>query len=110
MSERGSAETMKRSSQRGTAMTASVMRLRRDALSYLLGLGLLLAAALMVCGSLAAPAWGQGPDQPAAGSAAEGQTPEGPTAEGRSGERPAGKECISPFRPRIAPSHKQKNI
>src|SRR3546814_5380075 len=65
MSERGSADTMKRSSQRGTAMTASVMRLRRDALSYLLGLGLLLAAALMVCGSLAAPAWGQGTDQPA---------------------------------------------
>src|SRR3546814_12435282 len=43
------------------------------------------AAALMVCGSLAAPAWGQGTDQPAAGSAADGPTAEGPTAEGPTG-------------------------
>src|SRR3546814_18307160 len=46
----------------------------------------------MGCGSLAAPAWGQGTDQPAAGSAADGPTAEGPTAEGPTGEGPTGGE------------------
>jgi formate dehydrogenase subunit gamma len=51
-------------------MTASVLRLRRTAFSYLLGLGLLVAAALVATASLAAPAWAQN----AAGPATEGPT------------------------------------
>ena len=56
-------------------MTASVMRLRRDAFSYLLGLGLLVAAALAASGALTAPAWGQAAGAPAAQGPTGGQVP-----------------------------------
>ena len=56
-------------------MTASVMRLRRDAFSFLLGLGLLVAAALAATGGLAAPAWGQTAGQPATEGPTGGQVP-----------------------------------
>ena len=57
-------------------MTSSVMRLRRGAFSYLLGFGLLVAAALAASGALTAPAWGQAAGEPA---------PESPTGEGPTG-------------------------
>src|SRR3546814_20749065 len=48
-------------------MTASVVRLRRSAFSYLLGFGLLVAASFLAFGAVPAPAWGQSNETPAAG-------------------------------------------
>ena len=56
-------------------MTASVTRLRRDAFSFLLGLGLLVAATIAATGNLTAPASAQTADQPAAESPTEGRVP-----------------------------------
>ena len=56
-------------------MTASVLRLRRTAFSYFLGLGLLVAAALAMSGAMTAPAWGQGAEAPAAQGPVGGQVP-----------------------------------
>src|SRR3546814_17420083 len=66
---------MRRRPVRGIAMTASVVRLRRSAFSYLLGLGLLVAASFLAFGTVTAPAWGQSTDTPATDTpAAEGPT------------------------------------
>jgi len=56
-------------------MTASVMRLRRSAISIVLGFGLLVAAALVAGASLPTAAWGQSADQPAAEGPVGGQVP-----------------------------------
>src|SRR3546814_16570429 len=59
--------TLRRRPVRGIAMTASVVRLRRSAFSYLLGFGLLVAASFLAFGAVTAPAWGQSTETPAAG-------------------------------------------
>src|SRR5690606_15447146 len=66
---------MRSSPQRGTVMTACVLRLQRAAFSYLLGLGVLAAAALLASGAVVAPAWGQSANQPAATGPTGGQVP-----------------------------------
>lgn len=55
-------------------MTASILRLRRDAFSCLLGFGLLLAAAMAATAALSGPAWGQAAQEPAGGPTG-GQVP-----------------------------------
>src|SRR3546814_788719 len=59
--------TLRRRPVRGIAMTASVVRLRRSAFSYLLRFGLLVAASFLAFGAVTAPAWGQSTATPAAG-------------------------------------------
>src|SRR3546814_18685990 len=63
--------TLRRRPVRGIAMTASVVRLRRSAFSYLLGFGLLVAASFLAFGAVTAPARGQSTESPAAGPTGE---------------------------------------
>lgn len=56
-------------------MTASTMRLRRSAFSWLLGFGLLVATALLAYSATLTPAWSQAADAPAATGPTGGEVP-----------------------------------
>src|SRR5690606_14633146 len=61
-------------SRRGTAMTASILRLRRDAIAWILGFVLLLGATLAASAALTSVAWGQAAQAPGEGPTG-GQVP-----------------------------------
>src|SRR5690606_3881619 len=72
---KGRLTVMTSGAARGIAMTASTMRLRRSAFSWLLGFGLLVATALLAYSAILTPAWSQAADAPAATGPTGGEVP-----------------------------------